>query len=75
MKAKGVIRDVVTWKRSRSYFYWRARRRITEDGLAKRIHEADSSISIKDAKAKLAKLAGDEAYNSDKGFLEWADNR
>lgn len=33
MKAKGVIRDVVTWQRSRSYFFWRARRRIAEDGL------------------------------------------
>lgn len=35
MKAKGVIRDVVTWKRSRSYFYWRAKRRIAEDGLVR----------------------------------------
>jgi acetyl-CoA carboxylase/biotin carboxylase 1 len=35
MKAKGVIRDVVTWKRSRSYFFWRAKRRIAEDSLVR----------------------------------------
>jgi hypothetical protein len=35
MKAKGVIRDVVTWTRSRSYFHWRARRRIAEDQLVR----------------------------------------
>lgn len=75
MKAKGVIRDVVTWRRSRSYFFWRAKRRIVEDGLAKRIHQADSAISISAARAKLAKLAGNEVYGSDQGFLEWVDKR
>ena len=35
MKAKGVIRDIVTWPRSRAYFHWRARRRIAEDGLVR----------------------------------------
>jgi acetyl-CoA carboxylase/biotin carboxylase 1 len=26
MKAKGVIREIVPWQRSREYFYWRIRR-------------------------------------------------
>lgn len=27
MLAKGVIRDIVPWKRAREYFFWRVRRR------------------------------------------------
>ncbi|KAJ8605817.1 hypothetical protein CTAYLR_000576 [Chrysophaeum taylorii] len=30
MKAKSAIRDVVPWKRARSFFYWRLRRRLVE---------------------------------------------
>jgi len=33
MLAKGVIRDVVDWPRSREYFGWRVRRRLKQDTL------------------------------------------
>lgn len=47
MLAKGVIRDSVTWQRSRNYFFWRTKRRITEDALVKQLQAADSEISFK----------------------------
>merc|ERR1711924_545189 len=37
MKAKGVIRDVVSWEGARGYFYKRAARRLAVDALAKGI--------------------------------------
>jgi len=40
MKAKGVIREIVDWPQSRSYFYWRLRRRLAEDALARSIEVA-----------------------------------
>ena len=40
MKAVGVIRQEVDWKRSRSYFYWRLRRKLAEFDLRKQIIEA-----------------------------------
>jgi len=40
MKAKGVISEVVPWKRSRSYFYWRLRRRLGEMNLIRKLQAA-----------------------------------
>jgi acetyl-CoA carboxylase/biotin carboxylase 1 len=40
MKAVGVIRQQVEWTRSRSFFYWRLRRRLAEFDLRKKIMDA-----------------------------------
>merc|ERR1719149_615918 len=45
MKAKGVIRDVVPWKRARSYFFWRVQRRLVQDALVKQLKAADAELS------------------------------
>merc|ERR1719331_1198544 len=37
MKAKGVVRDVLDWKSSRAYMYWRVKRRLAEDDLRKQL--------------------------------------
>jgi acetyl-CoA carboxylase/biotin carboxylase 1 len=37
MKAKGAIRDVLEWRNSRRYFYWRVRRRLNEEYILKRM--------------------------------------
>lgn len=37
MKAKGVITDVLSWKRSSNFFYWRVSRKIAELGLRKKV--------------------------------------
>ena len=48
MKAKGVVRDILEWKTSRSYFYWRVKRRLAENGVRKMFKEADASMSYDD---------------------------
>ena len=40
MKAKGVIRDSLTWKEARRFFYWRVRRRLNEEYILKRLAAA-----------------------------------
>ena len=40
MKAVGVIRQQVDWKTSRSFFYWRLRRKLAEFDLRKKIIDA-----------------------------------
>lgn len=37
MKSKGVIRRQVNWAHSRTYFFWRLRRRLTEFDLANKL--------------------------------------
>jgi acetyl-CoA carboxylase/biotin carboxylase 1 len=56
MKAKGVITDVVPWKRSRSHFYWRLRRRLGEMNLRRQLQTAslvpgqpDSALNLADS--------------------------
>ncbi|KAI0147214.1 acetyl-CoA carboxylase [Xylariaceae sp. FL1272] len=43
MKAKGTIRDAIAWKNARRFFYWRARRRLNEDYILKRMATASNS--------------------------------
>ncbi|KAJ2988249.1 hypothetical protein NUW58_g4081 [Xylaria curta] len=51
MKAKGTIREAIEWKNARRFFYWRARRRLNEDYILKRMaattesKTTDSSIT------------------------------
>jgi acetyl-CoA carboxylase / biotin carboxylase 1 len=40
MKAVGVIEKEVDWEQSRSYFYWRLRRKLAEFDLRKQLREA-----------------------------------
>merc|ERR1739838_523378 len=40
MQAVGVIRQQVEWKSSRSFFYWRLRRKLAEFDLRKKIIDA-----------------------------------
>lgn len=43
MKAKGTIREAIEWKNARRFFYWRARRRLNEDYILKRLVTATGS--------------------------------
>jgi len=40
MKTVGVIREVIQWRSSRKFFYWRLRRRILECNLASKVKAA-----------------------------------
>lgn len=46
MKAKGVVRDILEWKSSREYFYWRVKRRLAENEVRKMFNVADPSQSF-----------------------------
>lgn len=41
MKAKSVIRDIVDWRESRKFFYWRLRRRLAEERARKILASSD----------------------------------
>ncbi|KAI1818844.1 acetyl-CoA carboxylase, partial [Poronia punctata] len=43
MKAKGTIREVLEWKNARRFFYWRARRRLNEDYILKKLAAATNT--------------------------------
>lgn len=45
MEAKGVIRQVLEWKDSRRFFYWRLRRRLNEDPILRRIKAATAATN------------------------------
>merc|ERR1719171_3043806 len=61
MKAKGVIREIVPWKRAREYFFWRVRRRLMQDALVKSLKEADGSLSHADCLSMLSTWIGGKA--------------
>jgi acetyl-CoA carboxylase/biotin carboxylase 1 len=51
MQAKGVIRSIVPWEDSRTFFAMRLRRRLAEQALCYHIQAADEKIGLADAKA------------------------
>jgi len=54
MKAKGCISDILDWKTSRRFFYWRIRRRQLEDGLKDRLVAASrGNLSHSEASSKV----------------------
>eukprot|EP00164_Ancoracysta_twista_P001343 GFYU01001751.1.p1 GENE.GFYU01001751.1~~GFYU01001751.1.p1 ORF type:complete len:1896 (-),score=731.34 GFYU01001751.1:229-5760(-) len=70
MLAKGVIHGVQAWKRSREWFYWRLRRRVTETRLQNRLMEANPEMSTQDAvgliRSKImARLGNDQSVYED----------
>jgi len=84
MQAKGVIRRQVNWTQSRSFFFWRLRRRLTEFDLAAGMAKhslgpvaADHRRSVvADLKAWFLAAGGSaEAWEDDKKVLGWlSDN-
>ena len=73
MKAKGVIRDVVSWSTSREYFHYRIKRRIVQDDLVKQFKSADDSL---DANATLDIMRGmykGKDFEDDREFLAWCE--
>lgn len=85
MAAKGVVKKVVEWTKSRSFFYKRLRRRVFEDTLVKTVRNAaGEQLSYKSALDLVKKwfleskiIGGDEeAWQDDETFFSWkADSR
>merc|ERR1712023_201639 len=74
MKAKGVINDVLSWKSSRKFFYYRVRRRQLEDDLKNKLVEASNGLlSYSDAAIKVSSLTHE---GDDKSVVQWlSDNQ
>ncbi|CAM9586179.1 unnamed protein product, partial [Scytosiphon promiscuus] len=90
MEARGAVRKVVPWSESRTFFFWRLRRRLAEFDLRKQISRADPSVGslaasallkgwfLSDGSAANASGAGDDegsAWEEDKSVLAWMENK
>lgn len=71
MKAKGVIRDIVPWERSREYFFWRVRRRLAQDSLVKKITAADKALGHAGAIKMVKQWAGNTNWEDDKAVINF----
>ncbi|KAJ4822501.1 acetyl-coenzyme-A carboxylase [Turnera subulata] len=80
MAAKGVIKEVVDWGRSRSYFHRRLRRRVAESSLIKTVKDAaGEQLSHKSATSLIkqwymeSELARgrEDAWSDDEAFFAW----
>ena len=86
MKAVGVIEKEVVWAQSRSYFYWRLRRKLAEFDLRKQLREASdigrglTALTPLEATGMIkqwfteSQPAGTDvelAWNDDKAVLSW----
>lgn len=66
MKRKNVVLEVLDWKNSRKYFYWRIHRRVLEERIIKQILEIDSSLQRKEIFSMLQELLPQ---------INWQDNQ
>jgi acetyl-CoA carboxylase/biotin carboxylase 1 len=82
MAAKGVIKKVVDWEESRSFFYKRLRRRISEDVLAKEIRQIVGDNFTHQSAMELIKewylaspaTTGSTGWDDDDAFVAWKDS-
>ncbi|KAI7893247.1 acetyl-CoA carboxylase [Mucor mucedo] len=55
MKAKGVIRKPLEWSNARQYFYWRVRRRLSEEYAFRKIVSATKNVMSREEMCALVK--------------------
>lgn len=73
MHEKGVIQDIVPWKKSRTYFYWRLLRRLREKQAVSMIIGKQKNLTEPQAEAMLRRWFV-EVKGTTEGYL-WDDNR
>lgn len=83
MASKGVIREVLEWGKSRSFFYKRLLRRIAEESLIKTVKEAaGDQLSHKSARDLIISWFSDsdvsrsseDTWFDDEAFFRWKDD-
>eukprot|EP00252_Welwitschia_mirabilis_P026842 TRINITY_DN895_c0_g2_i1.p1 TRINITY_DN895_c0_g2~~TRINITY_DN895_c0_g2_i1.p1 ORF type:complete len:1412 (+),score=328.98 TRINITY_DN895_c0_g2_i1:616-4236(+) len=83
MAAKGVIKKVVNWEESRSFFYNRLNRRLAESTLIKKIVDSTGgSLSHRSAELLLKEwfvssktdVTSDDLWKDDAAFLAWKND-
>lgn len=65
MLEKGCISEIVPWRGSRSWLFWRLRRLLCEEGVIKQILKAQPKLPIGQAKSMLRRW-----FVEDKGATE-----
>uniref|UniRef100_A0A1S4AGM3 Acetyl-CoA carboxylase 1-like n=4 Tax=Nicotiana TaxID=4085 RepID=A0A1S4AGM3_TOBAC len=81
MAAKGVVREVVNWESSRSFFYRRLLRRVEEETLIKTVRDAaGDQLSYKSAMDMVkrwfldSKESREDAWADDEAFFSWKND-
>ncbi|XP_011083400.1 acetyl-CoA carboxylase 1-like isoform X2 [Sesamum indicum] len=83
MAVKGVIKEVVEWPKSRSFFYRRLHRRVVEDELVKTLRDAAGhQFDYKSARDTIknwflnSKMGGgkETLWMDDEAFFSWKDD-
>ena len=73
MKAKGVIKQAVSWNRAREFFFYLAQRRIMEDEFVASLKKADASLDTEAATAVFTSMySGD--YEDNKAVINFFEN-
>ncbi|ELW61752.1 Acetyl-CoA carboxylase 1 [Tupaia chinensis] len=82
MQEKGVINDILDWKTSRTFFYWRLRRLLLEDLVKKKIHNANPELTDGQIQAMLRRWFVEvegtvKAYvwDNNKDLVEWLEKQ
>ncbi|XP_066492159.1 acetyl-CoA carboxylase 1 isoform X4 [Tiliqua scincoides] len=82
MQEKGVITDILDWKTSRTFFYWRIRRLLLEDLVKKKIHDANPELTDGQIQAMLRRWFVEvegtvKAYlwDNNKDLVEWLEKQ
>ncbi|XP_072165037.1 acetyl-CoA carboxylase-like [Diadema setosum] len=73
MMEKGVISEILQWKKSRQFFYWRLRRLLLEDAVIKRISASNEKLSHGEICSMLRRW-----FVEDQGTVNsylWEDNK
>ncbi|KAJ3085244.1 acetyl-coenzyme-A carboxylase, partial [Quaeritorhiza haematococci] len=63
MVAKGVINDIVDWRRARRFFYWRLLRRISEEDVLREVFKADPKMKRDEARALMSRWFAEDNRN------------
>ncbi|RDA90621.1 hypothetical protein CP533_2785 [Ophiocordyceps camponoti-saundersi (nom. inval.)] len=76
MKAKGAIRDSLSWINARRFFYWRLRRRLNEEYILKRMAVGGNTASKEPNQAKTAEARARNLLllESWSGITRWGHN-
>lgn len=82
MLEKGCINEIVPWRRSRQYLYWRMRRLLLEDYFVGRILAAQDNLSVGQAQSMLRRwfvedMGATEAYmwDSNDKIVDWLERQ
>jgi acetyl-CoA carboxylase/biotin carboxylase 1 len=74
MKGLGAIREELKWSESRAYLHWRIRRRLQENGAAKKLQEGVGDLPYADAAAVVRSMVADVESGGDRVVAQWIES-